>query len=319
MKIKKEFLILGVVIIALVLYIVFKNPNRTHYTLPDLKPVNRADITRIVVTRPTGTLTLERSGEAWLIEPNGYPADQGQVDRMLDACSGIALTSLVSESGNYAQYDLTDAKKITLTFVTGSRDSMTLFVGKPASTYRHTFVRLENDDNVYQARDNLRQPFEVEANALRDKVVSHFDAELATAITITDAEDTLEVVKPQAPPPVLDTDSTGTAPPPTPLWRTADGRAVDQTVVKGILSALANLRCNSYIEDSTRDDFTSPVFSISVEGDKPVKLDIYEQREDKNYAAVSSQNDYPFLLAEWSVKRIMKTPGEILAKEAAKQ
>lgn len=318
MSIKKEYIALAVVILGLLAYILFKKTDRTHYDLPVLGAIEKTNITKIVISRASGEMTLQRENDRWLIEPEGYPADQNQIDRMLDAVTDIVFTSLVSESGNYTQYDLSDDKKIGLEVFTGDPSNRKIDIGKIASTNRHAFVRLEGDGNVYQARNNLRQPFDTETNKLRDKSVSVFDKEMVSAVSIQGVDGTLAVSKPQIPPASLTADSVDAATTiTTPLWQTADGRAADEAMVDGILTALSNLRCDGYIEGKTKQDFTAPVFSITIDGAKPITLDIFAAQADKKYPAVSSQNDYPFLLAEWAVKRIMKTPGEIVKKAAA--
>jgi hypothetical protein len=320
MKLKKEYLILVAVLVALILYISLKNTDRTHYDLPEFSKIDKADITKLVVNRSEGPLTLQRSGEKWTIEPQGYPADQTQVDQMLNAAGDLTLTSLVSESRNYSQYELSDKKKIKIEVYTTGGLARQFDIGKTASTYRHTFVRLPDDPRVYQARDNLRQPFEAEVERLRDKVVSAFDKDLATAVTIADSSGTLQISKREVPPvpmPGKSTDSVATET--GPIWQTADGRAADDKTMDNIIATLSNLRCNSYLEGKSKSDYSAPIFSISVESDKPVSLEVYRKQEDNLYPAVSSQNDYPFLLAEWTVKRLMKKPDEILKKTETKK
>lgn len=317
MSIKKEHIVLAVVILGLLIYILFKNTDRTHYELPVLDKIETSDISKIVITRASGEMALERRDDRWIIQPEGYPADQDQIDLMLDAVTDVVLTSLVSESGSYTQYDLSDDKKIGLEIFTGEQSKRTFDIGKTASTYRHTYVRLKDNRNVYQARNNIRHPFDTEIGKLRDKKVAVFDKEFVTAVTIKDAGGTFEIGKPQIPPASMTGDADSLAAQPAPAWQTADGRTADSNVVDGILTTLGNLKCDSYIEGKTKSDFNSPVFSISVDGSNPVTLDIFALQEDKKYPAVSSQNEYPFLLTEWAVKRIMKKPDEIVKKEAA--
>lgn len=319
MKFKKEYMVLAVIVVALILYILLKSTDKTHYELPELARIPSSDISKLVIHRPTGTLTLEKKGDQWKIEPEGYPADQSVVDRMLGAVEQFALTTLVSESKNYAQYDLSDDKEIVLEVFGDGESLLKLHIGKTASTYQHTFVRLEGDDKVYQARGNLRQPLEVEMDRLRDKVVAKVDRDLVTGITMQSGGETLALQKYEEPPVPLvaqegDTASAESAPPPKPMWTAEDGREAQENVVNGILNTLANLRCTEYIEGESKEDFTDPSFTITVEGASPLTLQIFDKREDGKYPAVSSQNDYPFLLTEGVVKRLEKAPDEVLVK-----
>jgi hypothetical protein len=318
MKFKKEYMVLVVIAVALILYILFKSTDKTHYNLPEFAKISRSAITKLVIHRPGGTLTVEGQGEEWKIQPQGYPADWNMVDRMLKAVEEFDLSTLVSESKNYVQYDLTDDKKIGLEVFGGEESLAKLDIGKTASTYQHTYVRLDGDDKVYQARGNLRQPLDVEIDRLRDKVVAKVERDFVTGITLQGAEGTLTLQKYEEPPipmPTSDEDSmAAAAPPPKPMWATEDGREAQENVVNGIISTLANLRCTEYIEDKSKEDFTDPLFTITVQGTSTVTLQIFDKQDDNKYPAVSSQNDYPFLLTEGVVNRLKKTPDEVLVQ-----
>jgi len=56
-------------------------------------------------------------------------------------------------------------------------------------------------------------------------------------------------------------------------------------------------------EDMKKTELKDPSFSVSLKGLTSYELSLYDQRENK-YVATSSQSDYPFLLAEWRVKKI---------------
>lgn len=317
MKLKKEYMVLAVIVVALLLYILLKSTDKTHYSLPEVAKISRSAISKLVIVRPGGTLTLEGQGDEWKIQPQGYPADRSMVDRMLKAVEEFELSTLVSESKNYVQYDLTDDKKIVLEVFGGEESLAKLDIGKTASTYQHTYVRLDGDDKVYQARGNIRQPLDVEMDRMRDKVVAKMDRDLVTGITLQEAGEILTIQKYEEPPvPQItgEADSTAAPMPPKPMWTTDDGREAQENVVNGIISTLANLRCTEYIEDKNKEDFTDPAFTITVEGSSSVTLQIFDKRDDNKYPAVSSQNDYPFLLTEGVVNRLKKSPDEILVK-----
>jgi hypothetical protein len=317
MKIKKEYIALAVAIVALVLYLSLRSNDRTHYTLPQFATVDKADISKITFSSAAGDMTLEKKDDVWRIQPQGYPADQSHVDKMLDAVSGFALTTLVSESKSYGQYDLGDDKRITLEAYSGDKLVRKFDIGKTASTYQHTFVRLEDDPRVYQARGNIRQPFDVTADKLRDMVVAKVDKETVGSISMTSAGGSIALRK-QGGSPVPPLGGEGDSmppPPPAPTWRTDDGKQGDETVINRLLGALGSLRCDSYIEGKTKDDFSDPIITISIDAAPPLTLSIFEKREDNKYPAVSSQSDYPFLLAEHVVKQFDKNPADMLAKD----
>ncbi|MFH1756165.1 MAG: DUF4340 domain-containing protein [Candidatus Latescibacterota bacterium] len=318
MKLKKEFIVLAVIVAALLLYILFKNSDKTHYTLPALAKIAKNDISKLVIERSGGTLIVEGQGSEWKIQPQGYPADQTAVDRMLDAMEGFELGTLVSESENYHQFDLTEDKKIALQVFGGEQSLRKLDVGKTASTYQHTFVRIDGDHRVYQAGGNIRQPFDVDMEKLRDKVVAQVERDFVTALTIKSVDDSLTVEKYEAPPipqPGAEEDSVAALP--RPVWSAIDGRAGDENVINGIIGALASLRCVGFIEGKSKEDFADPLCTITLHGTAAVTVQIFAKQPDNKYPAVSSQSDYPFFLTEGVVNRLKKAPNELLAKTDA--
>jgi hypothetical protein len=74
---------------------------------------------------------------------------------MLDTLGGLTLTALVSESKNYALYELDDAQKANVKAWQGDQLKRDVDVGKAAPSFRHTFVRLAGDDRDKAA---FRQP-----------------------------------------------------------------------------------------------------------------------------------------------------------------
>lgn len=313
MTVKKEYIVLAVIIVVLILILVLRNQDKTHYTLPELEPVGKMQITRIVISRDDSVLTLARHDEIWKIEPYGYPVDRSHIDKMLDAVTGFTLTTLVSESENYVPYELNEEKRIGIEVFEGDAQIARFDIGKPASTYHHTFVRLADDPKVYQARENLRSVFDKEIKQLRDKVVLTVQKDYITDLTFVSGADTLTLkrVEPgsSAVPPVSgDT----LMPEPVSPWRTIDGRGADERIVDGVVTRLTNLKCDSYIYGKMKSDFTDPIFTLRVEGSEPATLSVFEQGENSKYPAVSSENDYPFYLPEWVIKQIKKTPDELM-------
>ena len=199
MKAKKEYLILIVIIIALGLYLVFRSPDRTQYELPQLPNVETAEITKIEVSKGDKSVVLKKEGDDWTIQPEGYPADGDKVKRMLEAVEQLAVTALVSESKSYSLYDLDDDKKITVKAWSGDKLQREFDLGKAASSFRHTFVRLAGDDRVYHGLGNFRGKFDQTIDNLRNKTVLSFDQEEIEGIRLTQEKEDMTFVRPQVP------------------------------------------------------------------------------------------------------------------------
>ncbi len=319
MKIKKEYIALVLIIAVLSIYLVLRNSDRTHYELPKIAAVDRSQITRIAVSGDGISYILERFDDVWRIMPQGYPADRGAVDRMLDAAADFGLTTLVSETKNYSHYDLTDDKKISIEVAAGDKVVQRYSAGKTASTQRHTFVLLDGYDGVYQAKGNIRSVFDKDIEKLRDKSVMTVNRDEVMSITATKGSQSVTLVKSQTPPvPPTGGEGEGSAEAATSAWMTSAGAPADEKAVNIVLGAVSGLKCDSYIEGKTKEDYTKPIYTLTVEGTGKVTLSIFEMVGEK-YPAISSQNDYPFFLPKWRIDQIMKDPSEFTAKESERK
>jgi hypothetical protein len=102
-----------------------------------------------------------------------------------------------------------------------------------------------------------------------------------------------------------------------PGWQSPDGKQADALGLNRLLTTLAKLSCDAYINDRDKNAFSDPIYTVKLEGIQDYQLDIFAklQTEDKNYPAVSSANDYPFFLSDNKVQQIMKDPSEFLKKD----
>lgn len=315
---KKEYIFLSVIIVILVLYIVLKNTDRTHYTLPEVKPIDKEEINRIILSRGDSSITLSRSADGWKIIPARYEADTKKVDQMLDELMDFNITTLVSEAETYQRYGLTSGERIYARAFEGEKTLRQFYIGKTASTRKHTYVMFPGDPRVYEARNNIRRIFDKSVDNLRDKTVLTFEGTAASAMVIrTDGGET-SLEKKMVPLPVEPSEEgkeEEQSAQREAKWVTTGGRTAKAESIKSLIRTLSNLKCNGYIQGKSKGDFTEPVYNIRVTANQEYSLTLYQKNEDDKYPAVSSASDYPFLLSEWKAKQIMKKPEELLVEE----
>ncbi len=324
MKLKKEYVILVVLIAVLSLYLVFHDTDRTHYSLPEIPDVVGADISKIEISVSGDAVVLKKENDVWRIEPQGYEADSDRVDNMVETLETLKVSALVSESKNYARYDLDEDKKITVKAWAGNDLKREFDLGKAASSFRHIFVKLAGDDRVFHARGNFRGQFDQTVEKLRNNEVLSFDRSEIQEVAISKEgkEMTLALVTPSveiAPSVEQKPDSEKAeqdelTPEAKPVWRTAEGREADDSQVTRLLATLSNLRCEKYVDDLKKEDLQNPIHTIRLKGAEEYTLSLYEKREKdaKSFPAVSSENDYVFLIQEWQAKNLMKDPKTLL-------
>ncbi len=317
MKIKKEYIILVIIIIALSVYLVMRRGDRTLYELPEIPQVSQKEITRLEITRGKTVIDLNKKENSWYIAPKEYPADADKVKNMLNSIEKLTMTALVSESKNYNLYDLSEEAKINVKAWQGDSLKRDIDVGKTAPSFRHTFVKTAGDDRVYHARGNFRNTFDTTVDDLRDKTILTYTPSDIQQLRITKEKQSFILNRSQLPEKeessTADKKETASPPAQKTAWQTPDGRTGDEAAVYQLLNTLSDLRCEAFIEDRVKEDFTTPLITIQLKGAQEYTLSIFAKTEEKEteHPAISSASRYAFLLTDSEVEGIMKDLSDI--------
>ena len=342
MKLKKELLFIAIAIVLLIGYLSVRETDRNEYRLPSFEKIAASDISRIEIARPEGPVILEKKDAAWIIQPQGYTADSGKVNTLLGDLEKVSLTALVSESKSYSRYDLDPDKAIRIKAWVGDALKRNIQIGKPASTFQHTFVRVGDGAEVYHAWQNLRTAFDQTADKLRDKTVLAYSMDEVKEVSIH-REGKQVVIRKTETVPAADTPAPSqegapagdakpaegassaltpaqpaeSAPksdaPPKPAevrWVTDEGKAADLSKMSKLLSSMSRLSCESYLEGKTAADLGTPIGTIVVKGKKDYTLNIYAKadKDAKAYPASSSESADVFTLSDFQTESLLADP-----------
>ncbi len=305
MKSKKEIIVLVIIILVLSLYLLFNKSNRSLYKLPGLKTIALNKISRIEISKRGPAIILKKGEDGrWSISPEGYRADSDMVKNMLDVIGRLKLTALVSEARDYGRYGLDNDNKIVVKAWAGNKLKREFEIGKTASTYRHTFVKIAGDYRVYHARGNFRDTFDKTVSDLRDKEVLSFELADIQEIDIKTPKKSITFLKKEV------TGGKGKGPLNTAseaIWQTPDGKKADESRIHRLLSSLSDLRCENFIEGRNKKAFTNAIYTIRLKGIKEYSLSIFAKKKgSQGYPAISSGSAYPFIISAWRAERIMK-------------
>jgi hypothetical protein len=318
-KAKTEYILIGIVIVAMLLYLGLRKPDRINYQLPGLPYIIKADISRIDIVKAGQLIRLEKKDGQWLLQPQGFSGDQVKINAIVDAIFNLSLTALVSESKNYFPYGLDKENEIRVKAYKNERLLREFSVGNTASTYSHTYAKLVNDPRVFHAKGSFRDDFDKKVDDLRDKTVLKFAKDEISAMEINSGAEKIlfsKDVKPVAVNPNQGQPQPQAAPAPGEMaWLMADGKPGNSTELNGIIAQTSQLTCEQFIAGKTKDDFKDPIYTVVLKGRKDFTLSIYPKAEkETSYAAVSSEGPYPFLLSTYTAESIMKKT-ELLKNE----
>jgi hypothetical protein len=254
---------------------------------------------------------LTRKDGSWLVSPGDYPADTRLVDRMLDDLAALKVTALISETQNYARYDLDDSHQIRVTAYQDGKVARAFSIGKAADTMRHTHIILAEDPNVYHAQGNFRNDFDQSVENLRDKTVLAFKPEEVTEFVIETADRSLTITKTAASQPVAETGSSAEKPEEDkpamePSWQISNGPTVDTQTVASLLADLAALKCRTYLTDRAQTDFSQPTYRIRIQSGETSTLEIFPPADEDagEVPARSSLRSDPFTLSDFDLDPI---------------
>ncbi|NNG02358.1 MAG: DUF4340 domain-containing protein [Desulfobacteraceae bacterium] len=323
---KKEYIVIVVLLAALVAYLGLRKTDRTGYELPELGDIANKKISKLRIQSGSETIELAKTDGKWTIGEKSYPADTAKVDDLLDVVGKLTVTALVSKAESFVRYELDPEQKIGVTAWVGKAPEREFDIGKSADTYQHTFIKLASDNSVYHASGNFRNKFETTVDELRDKKMLKFESGAAVTLSIKSPDRDVFLSKSEkADTPEDAGDGTATdqqqdtaAAEKTPAeitWIMPDGQTAAVTEVNTLLSELSNVICDSFIDESGTDALTDPQYTFTVEADKTYELKIFAMtgggETDKKYPALSSMSDYPFYLLESQVKRINDNIGSL--------
>lgn len=327
--VKKEYIILGVLIAALLLYLVFKGTNKVHYQLPELKPIDVNTLTRIEITKSGQTITLIKKDDQWVIDPFGYPVEVSVLTDITTNIKDLDITDLASGAKNYALYDLGKDKAIHVKVFRSDEVVRDFELGKAASTYNHGFVKLKDDDRVFLASQVYRVNFDKPLKEFRSKQVMKLDKNEISEIAIDMIKEGKKFIftKTAKPAPVNPANVQPAQPAQPPeaqtTWTMPDGKEGNTVTLDAVLFQLSDLRCFDFIEGKKKEDFNSPIYTVRLKGKKDYVVSIFEKTgvgpkdaegESEMYPAVSSESPYPFMINSYSVSTLMKKPEDLEKK-----
>ncbi len=280
---KKEFIIVGAVILLGILYLAFRPDGKVRYKLPSWKAPERGDITDIYYGDDEAH-HLRKSGDQWVMGDPERPVMASKEDKLMTGIEELAVTDLVSRAGLYENYQLEEGKAVKVRIATEKGEQVFLF-GKKASTGHGTYGMFPGDDKVYLLTGDWNSLLPEKPGDLRDKTVLSFDADSLTEIRLSHGEKDI----------LLTRGDSG--------WMEGDTPFGKSEELGSKIRTLSSLSCREYLPDFLTT--LSPEWKIEMKsGEETMTLSVF-LKDDEGYICKSSRGEDFFRLSEYQMKDIL--------------
>lgn len=271
---------LGIASLLVIVFGILARADRIGYDLPEYDPVDVSSVDRIVIERPSGTVSLNRSREGWRVNPGDYAAHIPSVTFFLESMAELNITDVVSLRDDPGRFGLDPDQRLRVSLLASSDELRVVYIGRRAASYGHTYVSVPGDDRILQAVGELRATFDRGVDVLREKGVMAFDTTKVTGIRVT----------------LLSTNgsTTITAAPGETGWAASDGTAeviLKDDEIEELLAFLAGFSAYQFRYESPVEG--EPWLEVRVLEDQTHTIYVYP-KDGSVYPARTSQSEYAF-------------------------
>ncbi|MCP3941280.1 MAG: DUF4340 domain-containing protein [Desulfobacteraceae bacterium] len=303
---KKEYLILVVLILALSAYLVFKKDNQQNYTLPEPVKIAKGEIDKIVITRNNQPIELKKENDTWVLTDKKFTANMTAVNNMLNVIRNLKISALISDGQDALRYELDKTHAIEVKAFESKNLLSSFKIGKTAPSGNHTFIMLAGNPRIYQANNNFKEKFSTSVDTLRNKQVLTFKEDSIKQITLEKdgVSKTLNII-----PAKDDKEKIPVS------WKFKDGTSPDKEALTNLLSSLSFLTCERFSDSLSMKDLEkkAPLCKIILENGTPIVLNLFSQENEDSVIGTSSMSPYPFVMDSYKGKDILSYVDKLTA------
>lgn len=252
-------------------------------------------VTRVVLSGPSDTVTLERSDGAW--SADGFDTDSAAMARFWSAVTGTTVRDLVATNPtNHARLGVVADSAWTLEFHRAEGEPARFLVGDQGASFNSAYVRLPGQDRVYSLEGELRSAAAHDLEHWRNKTVVAVDTSRVQRVEVDRGDERY----------VLTRDSAG--------WL-VDGEAADGPTARSLVGVLADLRAQGFAPDTA--DFEGGeerrrVVALDQAGDTLATVEIASTPESV-YLVRTPAREWLLELPSWRVSRLTPERTDLVA------
>ena len=195
---KKKLTIIFVIIVALLGILFLSRQEVTgdgkRADLDLSKNITPETINRITISGGETPVFLMKEGEEWTAGTRKVEPEL--LTRIWDTFAEVSFTGPVSKNpDNHERFEVTPETGVSVTFFQGETEQASILIGKTGKTFEATYMRLADQDEVYESSKNLAILFPIDEQNWHDKTIVALDTAQITEIHYTSLDDTFALKK----------------------------------------------------------------------------------------------------------------------------
>lgn len=312
---KKTFLAGGVfAILGLVAFVVMREPEKGQRTPGETKgPIAKlSDFDTLEVTKGGAATVVKKEGGSYKVTaPVAYAADQDSAKAAFEGLEKLEFGNIVTDQKTKHEEFEVGSAGVRVVVKKADKVLADFRVGKTVNSA--TLVRVEGQDQVWQAVGLLKYNYDKDSAGWRDKAITTFEESKAETIEIVSKTGGKIALKR---PRKADGGTTETE------WGVVESAIkldpMDKTVASGIVSALYSWKANDFADNAKPEetglDAPDLKLTIGLQGGQKHTILIGKKKGEEDYFVKTEAAPQVFLVKKYNLERINKRPVEFRDK-----
>jgi hypothetical protein len=275
-------------------YLVLQRPGERNVTGASgdlLVQYDSAAVDRMIISQPSGTVSLERDGGAWFVNGDRrFAADPALIATAIGRGKGIALKSLISSNPSKQSLFQVDSSGALVRVFERGEERAVFRIGKAGPSFTETYVRLESSNDVYLADGLFTYEFTRKPNEWRDHTILRILPDAVTRIAFRYGDTTVAIQR---------SDS---------VWF-VDGTRAQERPIRLFLAACAGLAADDFI-DTALAAFPPVRAQIDIDG---TSLRFYGIEGAPTFIVQSSGAAQLFTVHAWRTQQLFLRKKDVTA------
>ncbi|MFC2100243.1 DUF4340 domain-containing protein [Bacteroidota bacterium] len=232
------------------------------------------------LSQPDKKISFNKTVNTWELseKEKKFTPDPAGVRSIIQSLATLKPERVVAtETSKWLEYQVDDSTGIQLTVKQGEQIMASLIIGKFSfqqnSRKTTSYVRLQDDNNVYAVDGMLRMVFSPDINNYRNRMLAKLNIGDISSLTFNYPGDSSFIIKKQ-----------------DAFWFVNESQA-DSTEVQNYLNQIAFLSSGDFIDEANQY-LSAPIYSLVVQGNNmnPLEIRAYEADSINKYFITSSFN-----------------------------